>query len=766
MLIDGQQRHHDADAARSRRSTTRCRRTIPTSPPSSSGCSCAPPTRRAPSCGRTARGRRSSRAWCSTGATPGDELRDSRFDDNYAFFRSQISADEAPRIWRGLQKLEHVAITLGAGANAQQIFESLNSTGEPLRDHELIHNYVLMGLSHAEQSEIEDVVLGADRAEHRRVDRQLLAALPRHDARAARSRSPASAACTTRSATSSRGSTSRTCARTPRSGGSTRRSTASLLDPAHDAGCRDRRASSATSTPSARGMYPLVMRAYRDHARGAIDRDDAHRARSSTCSRCCCAARSWASAPTASWRGCAARARTGQDSLVRAIAPHHALRRARARRAEVRRSPPRRATCSAGSPASDRSRELDVEHIFPLVAGRRAGAATASASGRSTATTSRTATARSRRRSATSPCSRSRSRSAPSIASFPEKRAVYARSDDRARPRELADVAVVGHRRDRRAHRRSSPRDSCRSGRVRRRVGIDDDGLTPILDAAAPPRLAAAAGSASSSTSSTAASTGRCTTSSTSSTASSSGCGRTRATTSSPSARAAAGRSTPRSPGTGSGTRSTSRHFLYMGWDSKYMLTAVQGVLEEAGPRARGVRQVLLHRRRDVVAHSRSGCQARPAAASGAAFGRHAWWGGWDLNPRSSGYEPAALTSLATAPSSIEPTALRTRSAGAWQNARRGRDRLAGRGRGRGARGRRRSPSPRGSSATTCGASSRAAAARSPASERASTRSGARPPRRLARVGGAGRDARSRADARRQGPRAKTAASSSTSTDR
>lgn len=86
---------------------------------------------------------------------PGDEGRDSRFDDNYAFFRSQVSADEAPHIWRGLQKLEHVAITLGTGANAQQIFESLNSTGEPLRDHELIHNYVLMGLSHDEQREIE-----------------------------------------------------------------------------------------------------------------------------------------------------------------------------------------------------------------------------------------------------------------------------------------------------------------------------------------------------------------------------------------------------------------------------------------------------------------------------------------------------------------------------------------------------------------------------------------------------------------------------------
>jgi Protein of unknown function DUF262/Protein of unknown function (DUF1524) len=85
-----------------------------------------------------------------------DRLRESRFDDNYAFFRSQISRDEAPLIWAGLQKLEHVAITLGAGANAQQIFESLNSTGEPLRDHELIHNYVLMGLSHAEQTEIEN----------------------------------------------------------------------------------------------------------------------------------------------------------------------------------------------------------------------------------------------------------------------------------------------------------------------------------------------------------------------------------------------------------------------------------------------------------------------------------------------------------------------------------------------------------------------------------------------------------------------------------
>lgn len=52
-----------------------------------------------------------------------DADRESRFDDNYAFFRSQVHADEVARIWRGLQRLEHVSITLGAQANAQQIFE-------------------------------------------------------------------------------------------------------------------------------------------------------------------------------------------------------------------------------------------------------------------------------------------------------------------------------------------------------------------------------------------------------------------------------------------------------------------------------------------------------------------------------------------------------------------------------------------------------------------------------------------------------------------
>ncbi len=55
-----------------------------------------------------------------------------------------------------MQRLEHVAISLREHVNPQQVFESLNSTGAPLRNHELIHNYVLMGLTGPQQSEIED----------------------------------------------------------------------------------------------------------------------------------------------------------------------------------------------------------------------------------------------------------------------------------------------------------------------------------------------------------------------------------------------------------------------------------------------------------------------------------------------------------------------------------------------------------------------------------------------------------------------------------
>ncbi|CAN5320624.1 hypothetical protein BH09ACT6_BH09ACT6_03060 [soil metagenome] len=202
----------------------------------------------------------------------GDELRDSRFDDNYAFFRSQVRADEVPRIWRGLQKLEHVAITLGADANAQQIFESLNSTGEPLRDHELIHNYVLMGLSHAEQSEIEDSFW----APIEQNTGESIAGFWRHYLVMTTGREVAVAG--------ERGVYDAFRQQFPRLDLEALRRHAAewreysavyriLLEPARAADTEIARQLAYLNT-FGRGMYPLVMRAYLDYSRDAANTDD------------------------------------------------------------------------------------------------------------------------------------------------------------------------------------------------------------------------------------------------------------------------------------------------------------------------------------------------------------------------------------------------------------------------------------------------------------------------------------------------------------
>jgi Protein of unknown function DUF262 len=86
---------------------------------------------------------------------PGVAVEVSHLRENYDFFLEAIQSD-ALAVWEGVQKLEHVAITLQEHANPQQVFESLNSTRSPLRNHELIHNYVLMGLTYAQQIVIED----------------------------------------------------------------------------------------------------------------------------------------------------------------------------------------------------------------------------------------------------------------------------------------------------------------------------------------------------------------------------------------------------------------------------------------------------------------------------------------------------------------------------------------------------------------------------------------------------------------------------------
>ncbi|GAA3948411.1 DUF262 domain-containing protein [Microbacterium soli] len=201
-----------------------------------------------------------------------DADRESRFDDNYAFFRSQVHADEAARIWRGLQRLEHVSITLGAAANAQQIFESLNSTGQPLRDHELIHNYILMGLSHTEQLRIEEEFwLPIERSTGETIGafwRHYLVMTTGREIDADGEHGVYAAF---------RASFPRLSAQQLRADAAAWRDAAeiysTLLDPRREADAVIRLQLQHVNA-FGRAAYPLVMSAYRDHRRGAISRDE------------------------------------------------------------------------------------------------------------------------------------------------------------------------------------------------------------------------------------------------------------------------------------------------------------------------------------------------------------------------------------------------------------------------------------------------------------------------------------------------------------
>lgn len=70
-----------------------------------------------------------------------------RLVDNLAFFEGLIDGIDDPNVvWRGIQRLEVVSISLTQGQdNPQLIFESMNSTGKDLSSADLIRNYVLMG---------------------------------------------------------------------------------------------------------------------------------------------------------------------------------------------------------------------------------------------------------------------------------------------------------------------------------------------------------------------------------------------------------------------------------------------------------------------------------------------------------------------------------------------------------------------------------------------------------------------------------------------
>ncbi|GAA1989375.1 DUF262 domain-containing protein [Microbacterium pumilum] len=408
---------------------------------------------------------------------PGDEPRDSRFDDNYAFFRSQILAEEAPRIWRGLQKLEHVAISLGADANAQQTFESLNSTGEPLRDHELIHNYVLMGLSHSEQSEIEEsfwIPVEQNTGES-------IGSFWRHYMVMSTGREVAVAG--------PRGVYDAFRHEFPRLDlGTLRRHAAEwreysdiyrvLLDPSQERDAEIRRQLGYVNT-FGRSTYPLVMRAYRDHAQGIIDRESFARILEHI--QALFLRRTVVGVTTNHLvaRLCRARAE-GTASLVHAIAritPSDERVRVALKYGDLPHAP-----YVLGRLAGvDRLNDLEVEHIFPLSPGnawsgdgvrewadysedeQNSHRALAQTLGNLTLLEEPLA---------------ERALDAP----FPRKRdSIYARSEVAA-TRELTGVAAWGTAAiGERTSRLTS--DFVQIWERPATVGIDDDDLTPILDA-------------------------------------------------------------------------------------------------------------------------------------------------------------------------------------------------------------------------------------------------------------------------------------------
>lgn len=87
-----------------------------------------------------------------------DYDRASNLTINYQFFYDQILKEEVTvdQLFDALGKLEIISITLDQGDNAQLIFESLNSTGLALQEGDKIRNYILMGMSPADQDHYYD----------------------------------------------------------------------------------------------------------------------------------------------------------------------------------------------------------------------------------------------------------------------------------------------------------------------------------------------------------------------------------------------------------------------------------------------------------------------------------------------------------------------------------------------------------------------------------------------------------------------------------
>lgn len=79
---------------------------------------------------------------------------ESRIFTNYNFMRRNINKNNIVALVDGLRKLEMIFIRLSEKDVAQNIFETLNSTGRSLKHVDKIRNYLLMGLENQEAEEV------------------------------------------------------------------------------------------------------------------------------------------------------------------------------------------------------------------------------------------------------------------------------------------------------------------------------------------------------------------------------------------------------------------------------------------------------------------------------------------------------------------------------------------------------------------------------------------------------------------------------------
>lgn len=80
----------------------------------------------------------------------------SRIYDNYTLLKQLITKSEytLEEIYKAIQYIDIVYISLDQDENPQVIFESLNSTGLSLTQADLIRNFILMGLEYEEQTKL------------------------------------------------------------------------------------------------------------------------------------------------------------------------------------------------------------------------------------------------------------------------------------------------------------------------------------------------------------------------------------------------------------------------------------------------------------------------------------------------------------------------------------------------------------------------------------------------------------------------------------